>query len=243
MTKKRRVTIPKSIEAQVLYLSNFKCCCCENRGDHIHHMDGNPQNNNIDNLVFLCFNHHVEASEKNPLRKKLSKEALVKFREQHYKVVETKRKKDLEIFDNVVPNFTEEKLLTIAKNAIIILEIDSLKQAYYNGNWGLKYEILESLYKYINHNNNRLIHEILEFLSLASNEARTGMPFDVANSILCLILNYMPQNFEYDAKEEIINLSKSCISIGFDLVYDAFIYLNDYRIGSYNFSTFRVLFN
>src|SRR5690349_7626615 len=87
-TRKR---IPAAIDADVQFKADRKCCVCKAEGDHIHHLDRNPANNAFDNLVFLCFKHHNEASIIGSLRKGLSKEALIRFREQHYKEVAARR--------------------------------------------------------------------------------------------------------------------------------------------------------
>jgi len=87
------------------------------KGDHIHHLDGNPSNNNIDNLALLCFEHHNMASVTGNLSKKLSRLTILNYREHHYKVIELARQRQLGIFDKPVETLTEEKILVIAKNA------------------------------------------------------------------------------------------------------------------------------
>ena len=57
---KQRVKIPKATEDDLMLKSKGNCYCGK-RGDQIHHIDGDPSNNNFDNLVLLCFDHHDDA--------------------------------------------------------------------------------------------------------------------------------------------------------------------------------------
>lgn len=62
---KSRPKIPRDVESSVLTQSRRRCALCyhlnndlsEKRGQ-IAHLDGNPSNNAIDNLAFLCLDHH-----------------------------------------------------------------------------------------------------------------------------------------------------------------------------------------
>jgi 5-methylcytosine-specific restriction endonuclease McrA len=59
---KARPPVPAEIVDRVLFDSDLLCCVCHRRGHHIHHVDGNPGNNELSNLVLLCFEHHHEAT-------------------------------------------------------------------------------------------------------------------------------------------------------------------------------------
>ncbi len=61
----KRKSIPTKIEKEILVKSARRCCLCYGlRGDfsekrgQIAHIDHNPSNNSLGNLVFLCFEHH-----------------------------------------------------------------------------------------------------------------------------------------------------------------------------------------
>ncbi|MBS3131516.1 HNH endonuclease [Candidatus Woesearchaeota archaeon] len=62
-SKKERVPIPENIKNKVYDRAADKCQLCAHRGLHIHHIDGNPSNNRITNLILLCPNHHAEADK------------------------------------------------------------------------------------------------------------------------------------------------------------------------------------
>lgn len=51
---KKRPPIPKAVEDKLLVSCKHSCCLCERFGVEIHHIDGNPSNNQEDNLIPLC---------------------------------------------------------------------------------------------------------------------------------------------------------------------------------------------
>lgn len=64
MVKAQRKKNPK-VHIDVLVKSRRRCCLCfALKGDHsekkgqIAHLDNNRTNDKIDNLVYLCFDHH-----------------------------------------------------------------------------------------------------------------------------------------------------------------------------------------
>jgi len=66
-SKHKRRSIPSDTEAGVLHLSRRRCCLCFglfNRFDvkkgQIAHLDHDPANKALDNLAFLCLEHHDE---------------------------------------------------------------------------------------------------------------------------------------------------------------------------------------
>ena len=242
MATKKRIKIPNATEGQLLYQTDYKCCVCNKRGDQIHHLDGNPSNNNLDNLAFLCFEDHNLASLKETLRKKLTKEAIVNYRNHHYQVIEKRRKKELGALDKPISKLTNEKLLTVTKNALIILEIENIKTKYFSAEWDKRAEILNELDKYVNHKNNRLAYDILEFLSLAASQTRGGMTENVALSIFEHILNFSPSFYGKQERKQAIELAKQCIHIGDNIAYDSFIYLQKTNIARYGLTIMKFIY-
>jgi 5-methylcytosine-specific restriction endonuclease McrA len=55
----KRKPINNSIRKLVVEVYDGKCAECECKYQHIHHIDHNPNNNKIDNLVPLCLNCHI----------------------------------------------------------------------------------------------------------------------------------------------------------------------------------------
>lgn len=62
---KKRVSIPKSISDQVLREFRHKCAICGRHEPQLHHIDEDPANNVVENLLPLCPNCHLQDSH-NP---------------------------------------------------------------------------------------------------------------------------------------------------------------------------------
>ena len=62
--EKERINLKKSDKKIILERDNYTCRYCKKRDYHfksslhIHHIDYNPQNNDLDNLITLCFRCH-----------------------------------------------------------------------------------------------------------------------------------------------------------------------------------------
>lgn len=62
--KKKRIPLPNNQKNRVYDLAGGKCQECGKKGNlKIHHIDGDPSNNRITNLVLLCGNHHDDADK------------------------------------------------------------------------------------------------------------------------------------------------------------------------------------
>jgi hypothetical protein len=225
-----------------MFKADCKCCVCGERGDQIHHLDGNSDNNIIDNLAFLCFKDHDWASQKGGLRKKLSKEVIVKYRELHYQVIENRRKKELGVIDNSIPELTEEKLLVATKTALIILELEKIKEKYLEEDWNERSDILSALNKYANHSSYRLAYDILDFLLMASGQTRLGMTEKVASNVLTIVLNFFPSFNKKRDQKGIIELGEICIEIGENMAYDSFIHLRKINIAMYGLTIIKFIY-
>jgi hypothetical protein len=88
-----RSPIPPHVEAELAYLSDRTCCVCRTPylQLQIHHLDGDPSNNDSANLALLCLQHHGEAEIKGGLGRKLSPAAIRKFRTEWYAAVAERR--------------------------------------------------------------------------------------------------------------------------------------------------------
>lgn len=89
MTSRKR--IPDSTQAEVLVQSRRRCCICFglNRDEQVKkgqiaHLDGDRNNNNINNLAFLCFDHHDEFDTSTSQSKGLNMREVTKYREELY---------------------------------------------------------------------------------------------------------------------------------------------------------------
>jgi hypothetical protein len=80
--KKKRIKIPDKVTAEILFLCRNTCCICGSQFIplHIHHIDENPSNNEIDNLIPLCLNCHANVHSKSNMGISYSKLLLEKYR-------------------------------------------------------------------------------------------------------------------------------------------------------------------
>jgi hypothetical protein len=62
---KRRASIPREIRDRVLREYNHRCALCGTDRPQIHHIDEDPANNKVENLLPLCPNHHL-SDQHNP---------------------------------------------------------------------------------------------------------------------------------------------------------------------------------
>lgn len=77
---KKRVPIPKRVEREILFKNQSVCCVCQKSGVQIHHIDGDPSNNNLPNLCVLCVEHHAQASSIGTMTKGLDAGLLRKYK-------------------------------------------------------------------------------------------------------------------------------------------------------------------
>ena len=86
-----RIPIPEQIANDIIIRSSNACCICQTPYVQIHHIDENPSNNDPDNLIPLCPNHHAMAGVKSPIFRNLGPQVLKEFRDKWYSYCEARR--------------------------------------------------------------------------------------------------------------------------------------------------------
>jgi hypothetical protein len=92
----KRKPVPKEIETQVLEQSRRRCCLCfgldrdlaQKRGQ-IAHLDGDPSNNTLDNLAYLCIDHHDQYDSRTRQSKGFTIDEVKRYRDQLRQALET----------------------------------------------------------------------------------------------------------------------------------------------------------
>jgi len=99
LSKKERSIVPPEASAAVLFQSDRTCCVCRERGKpiQIHHIDGNPANNDPENLAVVCFDCHNATQLKGGFGRKLDAVQVRKYRDDWLQRVESRRNKADEI--------------------------------------------------------------------------------------------------------------------------------------------------
>ena len=101
--KKVRTSIPTEIAARVLFFADRTCCVCRSPGKpvQIHHIDENPDNNNVENLSVLCLDCHNETMIKGGFGRKLTDNQIILYRNDwNNKVAENRASYELRANDN-----------------------------------------------------------------------------------------------------------------------------------------------
>lgn len=140
------------------------------------------------------------------------------------------------------PCLSEEDVLRIAKTAVITVEIEKIKEKYYNSDWKERENVLSELHKYSDHTNMNLAEVVFDFLSNAADQTRSGMTESIAISIFSLTMDYFPYSDRTKDRAKIIELANQCVNTAFSLVYDAAIYLKNYNIIMYGLTILKYVY-
>lgn len=117
----KRVRIPRKLEKLILLKNKHACCICRYQDPIIHHIDGDPSNNNENNLAVLCPNHASMADaglKKGKLGagNKLTSDEVISFKQIWEKKTETEIKINRQLTENLSRNGSFE--LAILDNNI-----------------------------------------------------------------------------------------------------------------------------
>lgn len=77
----------EKLKTAVMLKSSNCCCICQTPFIQIHHIDGNHDNNVLDNLAPLCPNHHAIAHSKSNMLMTLTPERIKEIRNKWYDFV------------------------------------------------------------------------------------------------------------------------------------------------------------
>jgi hypothetical protein len=237
MTK--RIPIPRKIEDEVMNKSDHKCYCGK-RGDEIHHIDGNNSNNDFDNLVLICHDHHDDASVKNGLKKRLNPRQIKQRRNELYRQNEEKKRVELQHYSKTLKKITDENLFRAALDASIIVEILKIKSAFFEEqDWEKKYKILQEIRIYSDCRSIRVSYETIQFLSKVADIALTS---DIACSITFIASDFFPYPENSKEKKHVSEFSKIACDMAFAISYDALIHLENLSIASWGLSLFKDIY-
>lgn len=140
MLKKQRNPIPPDTAAEVLYLGDRTCCVCNERGRavQIHHLDEDPSNNDVDNLVALCLLCHDDTQLSGGFGRKLNEPLVRKYRTEWYATIKKRRDAVTAITSDspppeppIIENPTQEELPKQARLIAYIRTLPSLRREAY----------------------------------------------------------------------------------------------------------------
>jgi len=85
MPKRRKIN--QDAVATLQFRADLRCCLCQYVGDlpprpqsgQIHHIDGDPSNSAIENLVWLCLEHHEEVGKIGHSSRRIHAKTIIRF--------------------------------------------------------------------------------------------------------------------------------------------------------------------
>lgn len=138
--------------------------------------------------------------------------------------------------------FDYKKQLEISRTAQIQIEIAKLTFSFSN-KWEKNGMILDDLYAFVDFSNEIIAKDIFDFLHFRiSSRARSNMPSSIASSIHSLILTYFPSSYDREDEALRIENGKQCVYTAFNIIYDAFIYTNNYGAARWGLSIWKYIY-
>jgi len=86
-----RKSVSEKLRIEIMSKANNRCCVCQTPFFQIHHLDGDPSNNDPDNLAPLCPNCHDQADLKRPLSNRLTADRIRALRDRWYAYCEARK--------------------------------------------------------------------------------------------------------------------------------------------------------
>lgn len=236
METKRR-SVPYQVAAQLKFASGHRCCVCRHRGDVLHHLDGNPSNNEFENLAFLCFNCHDDATRTGGLRRKLTKADIVVSRDDWYERV---KRHGIEwacsLPDDTPGRFSREELRTLTLDALAIDAIRDFDNKCQRDDWEKLKRDVKALFRYTDFRYGKAVrNELLSVLGGVTSLTREGMPYVTAGAVggvisaTLPIFNLVGKQTQLEGTTESELLVVGC-SLGFDLAYDGLRWLQNLAV-------------
>lgn len=193
-----RTKIPRTREAEILFLNRHTCCVChdKNKDVQIHHLDGNNSNNELGNLAVLCLDCHSQITGTRGLGKSYSPIEVKRYKQEWENIV--RKKFGLPGIERAKKIPKIEKQLFVFEIKRLIYEMLSLKdseKAVIDRNFYFLWNIalLEGLQK-----------EIIEHLQFAFSLtaiSQVNKPIALAHAL--------PQFFNYLADPTDVKMEKS----------------------------------
>lgn len=221
----KRTNIPEKIVSELLFISGRKCCLCKayaGKNIQLHHIDGDPSNNDQSNLIPLCLNCHSEVQTKS-------------FMGRNYSADELKRHRFncLEKYNNHKKTaYTESKLTNKHSNEILSLmaiheirrirykiEYEQGKLELFKRDWdqieNYLWQLLPFGREYYEYS---VRSEIILTASRASDDARYGIKKNTVFAITTVLMESLPiYHIVYPAKHRITKKDIELIARALDV--------------------------
>lgn len=231
---KKRIKLSQAQKDAILFEFDKSCCICKDRNKsvQIHHIDGNPANNDLDNLAVLCLEHHDEAHIKGGLGAQTSPGLIKKYRDEWLGIVSIQREKHYQASPEVLSNSYMNSFLDTLACHEIIKQGHKILQA----DWEDKVLLLDDLNIYTSHEYGILPKaKIIDLLYSLATKTRFKMPVEVASIIEHLVLSSLPvmslvrPELEPPSKQQ-TDVLESANLVGSTMAYDGIKRLKNIKI-------------
>ena len=120
----KRIPIPKALATEVMHAADSTCCVCRENGKavQIHHIDGNPSNNTLENLVVLCLEHHNQTQMIGGFGRKLDASLVTRYRDEWLKDLKWRR---AQANERAVTKVVEGVSISQQHNSLIYFWVDA----------------------------------------------------------------------------------------------------------------------
>lgn len=151
-------------------------------------------------------------------------------------------KTDKEFVCNFKPQNKFHHLLEVSRTALIQIEIAKLKFEF-TDDWNKNKHVINQLQTYVDFRNEILARDIFSFLNThVSAATRSKMPSTVACAIHSLVLIYFPSSYGKDELNLRMENGSQCVYTGFNIVYDSFIYTNNFRVALWGLNILKFIY-
>jgi hypothetical protein len=232
----KRLRVNDDLAAEIAFAVDLRCCLCESHGElpprarngQIHHLDGDPSNRAVENLVWLCMEHHEDAGKVGKASRRLSPAVIRRYRQSLERHVQRRRA----VADS--KRHRERPAFYQALDAIVVVDIRKLR--YRTGDdWDQVQTCLLEIGWYPDEIGFDARKEIFDYLYDLAGRARDRMPADVAASIRRAVLDLIPIRIMRASRRrrttaEEFELMQSAIDIGMALAYDGALHLHNLKV-------------
>lgn len=193
------------------------------RNGQIHHLDGNPTNGTIANLVYLCLNCHEEAGKRGRAARSWSSDLIGRRRDRLVGRIQMERRLQ----------YHGSSGFRDALDALIVMDLRSLSRSR-DDEWAEAQTALWSIQSYPAEMGVNARRAILTFLYDLAGDARVGMPSRIADGISRSAIDLLPiralRSHDDDLSKQDVDLLETAGAIGGDLAYDGALYCGKLQI-------------
>lgn len=219
-----------------MFKADLLCCVCEGRGHHIHHIDTDPSNNDIDNLVFLCFEHHQEVSVQGGMTRRLTPKLLQRYRADLHRKVEARR--NLPRLDDSRAGdvqLDEDRLFQLMLDAVTSLEVHNIQRRFRSVEDDELITLVHGLSFYLPFCGLRARRAILGALDDVAARTLFGIAPDTAQAVAHVAYEALPIHSRRQAGADSVSAAEAelleyGLAVGLALAYDGSLYLRNLKI-------------